>query len=208
MQIYDGYCASTCSLFSEFMRLQAGVKSIAYGGRPNKDPIQAVGGTKGANNYPYNFIKTLASVPLNDATPAQLANWTSLTAYTDLAQNRSTDNSLNVRDQILRPNLGDGMPAQFIYEEADCRVFWEPAMISDVKAVWKRAADVAWGGSKCVAGNGLKARELLSARQRKSQMLKVKSKRDYRIPFNKTWLRSVAWNNKPASPIHGQKVPL
>ena len=190
------------------MRLQAGVKSIVYGGRPTKDPIQAVGGTKGANNYPYNYIMTLASVPLNDATPAQLANWTSLTAYTDLAHNRSTDNSLNVRDQILRPNLADGMPAQFIYEEADCRVFWEPSMISDVKAIWRRAADVAWGGSKCVAGIGFGGRELLTARHRKSQELKVKSKRDVRIPVHERWLKSVAWNNKPRSPIHGQKVPL
>lgn len=190
------------------MRVQAGVKSIAYGGRPNNNPIQAVGGTKGANNYPYNFIMTLASVPLNDATPSQLANWTSLRAYTDLAQNRSSDNSLNVRDQILRSNLGDGMPAQFIYEEADCRAFWEPNMISDVKAIWRRAADIAWGGSKCVAGNGLGAGELLTARHRKSQELKVKSKRDTRIPFHKTWLKTVAWDTQPRSPIHGQKVPL
>ena len=190
------------------MRLQAGVKSIVYGGRPTKDPTQAVGGTKGANNYPYNYIMTLASVPLNDATPSQLANWTSLRAYGDLANNRSTDNSLNVRDQILRPNLGDGIPAQFIYEEADCRVFWEPGMINDMKAIWKRAADVAWGGSKCVAGKGLGARELLVTRHRRSQELKAKSKRDIRIPFHKTWLKSVAWNNQPLSPIHGQKVPL
>ena len=190
------------------MRLQAGVKSIAYGGRPTNKRIQAVGGTKGANNYPYNFIKTLASVPLNDATPAQFANWTALRAYTDLAQNRSTDNSLNVRDQILRPNLGDGIPAQFIYEEADCRLFWEPGMISDVKAIWKKAADAAWGGATCVAGNGLGARENLSARHRKSQELKIRSKRDIRIPFHKTWLKSIAWNNEPTSPIHGRKVPL
>jgi hypothetical protein len=42
--IYDGYCASTCTIFSELMRQQAGVRTIALGGRPNKDPMQAVGG--------------------------------------------------------------------------------------------------------------------------------------------------------------------
>lgn len=42
--VYDGYCASTCTIFSELMRQQAGVKTIALGGRPNKDIIQAVGG--------------------------------------------------------------------------------------------------------------------------------------------------------------------
>lgn len=45
--VTDGYCASTCTIFSEFMRQQAGVKYIALGGRPNKDIIQAVGGVKG-----------------------------------------------------------------------------------------------------------------------------------------------------------------
>lgn len=47
--VYDGYCASTCTIFSELMRQQAGVKTIALGGRPNKDIIQAVGGVKGTN---------------------------------------------------------------------------------------------------------------------------------------------------------------
>lgn len=44
--VYDGYCASTCTIFSELMRQQAGVKTIALGGRPNTDIIQAVGGVK------------------------------------------------------------------------------------------------------------------------------------------------------------------
>jgi hypothetical protein len=85
------------------------VKSIAFGGRPNISPIQAIGGVKGANNYPYNYIMELASVPLGNASPSQLANWTALTAYPDRPTNRSTDNSLNVRDNILRPNLEDGL---------------------------------------------------------------------------------------------------
>ncbi|KAH8599179.1 hypothetical protein B0O99DRAFT_591050 [Bisporella sp. PMI_857] len=204
IMIYDGYCASTCSLFSEFMRLQAGVKSIAFGGRPTKSPIQAIGGTKGANNYPYGYIKLLATVPLNDASPEQTANWTSLTAYTDLPINRSTDTSLNVRDQILRPNLIDGTPAQFIYEEADCRVFFEPRMISDVKSVWKRAVDVAWGGAKCIAG-GFPGNETLAIRRRKSEELKLKAQND-RKPYRK--FASEAFKNKPLSPAHGRKVPL
>jgi hypothetical protein len=144
-QVYHGYCASTCTLFSEFMRLKAGVKSIAFGGRPNTDQIQAIRGAKGANNYPYSYIKQLASVPLGNASPGQLANWTALTAYTELPSNRSTDNSLNVRDNILTPNLEDGIPAQYIYEPADCRLFYEPSMITDATAVWKKAA--MWPGA-------------------------------------------------------------
>jgi hypothetical protein len=190
------------------MRLQAGVKSIAFGGRPNTDPIQAIGGVKGANNYPYNYIETLASVPLGNASPGQIANWTALTAYTDLPTNRSTDNSLNVRDNILPPNLGDGIPAQFIYEAADCRLFYEPSMISDATAIWKKAADVAWGGKACVAG-GLPGNETLAVRRRKSEEMKIRARREGKRVLDKKWLKSAArFSQKAKSPIHGQKVPL
>jgi len=170
--------------------------------------MQAVGGTKGANNYPYNYIQTLAKVPLLNGTPSQLQNWTSLRAYNDLASNRSTDNSLNVRDQILRNNLNDGVPAQFIYEAADCRVYYEPAMIGDVTAIWKRAADVAWGGKKCVAGSLPGKSESPKERRRRSEEVMLRARHDKRVPLEAGWLRSLAWGSKNVSPEHGQKVPL
>ncbi|PVH89189.1 hypothetical protein DL98DRAFT_614302 [Cadophora sp. DSE1049] len=148
IMVYEGYCASTCTLFSDFMRVQAGVKSIAMGGRPNTSPIQGVGGTRGANNYQYEYIRLLSTVALETATAEEQANWTKTIKYTDLPQNRSTDCSVNVRDNILRSHIEDGTPAQFLYEPADCRLFYEPAMISDVTSIWKRAADAAWGGRK------------------------------------------------------------
>jgi hypothetical protein len=153
MQLYDGYCSSTCVLFSEFMRLQGGVKSIAMGGRPSATVIQGIGGTKGANNYGFDYVYQLAAVALTEGTPTEVANWTSVRAYSDLPMNRSLDASLNVRDQILSTNLKDGVPAQFINEPADCRLFYEPSMTVDVRAVWKKAADAAWGSAKCVAGS-------------------------------------------------------
>jgi hypothetical protein len=189
------------------MRVQGGVKSIAFGGRPTKDPIQAIGGTKGANNYPYDYIRTLASVPLDNATPEQKANWTALTAYTDLASNRSTDTSLNVRDNILRGNLEDGTPAQFIYEEADCRVYYEPSMISDANSIWKRAADVAWGGAKCVAGS-LPGNETTAVRQKRSEEMKIKAKSDRMAPVEKRFSQSTARKEKLSNPLHGKKVPM
>lgn len=53
--MYDGYCASTCHLLSEFLRTQAGVRSVTFGGRPDLDQdgkipiIQNYGGTKGVS---------------------------------------------------------------------------------------------------------------------------------------------------------------
>lgn len=65
VMVYDGYCASTCTIFSELMRQQAGVKAIAYGGRSNRDIIQAVGGVKGANNFPMGTIQAFAQLAFN-----------------------------------------------------------------------------------------------------------------------------------------------
>lgn len=42
--VTDGYCASTCTIFSELMRQRAGVKYISLGGRPREGITQAVGG--------------------------------------------------------------------------------------------------------------------------------------------------------------------
>jgi hypothetical protein len=47
IMVTDGFCASTCAIFSEFMKQQAGVQVIALGGRPFLGPMQAVGGVKG-----------------------------------------------------------------------------------------------------------------------------------------------------------------
>lgn len=68
--LYDGYCASTCTLFSEFLRVQAGIRSVTFGGRPELDEdgkvpiIQNYGGVKGVSPNPtysplYAFQKHL-----------------------------------------------------------------------------------------------------------------------------------------------------
>jgi len=97
IMLYDGYCASTCTIFSEFMRTQAGVKSIAYGGRPNPNNssstpiIQGVGGVKGTNNYGYDYIMELAGAALEfNVTNEQKALLVPLT--NELPYNRSTGN--------------------------------------------------------------------------------------------------------------------
>jgi hypothetical protein len=49
VMLYDGYCASTCTVFSELMKTLGGVQSIAVGGRPQLAAMQGVGGVKGSN---------------------------------------------------------------------------------------------------------------------------------------------------------------
>ena len=51
--------------------------------------------------------------------------------------------------------MGDtsGTPVQFIYEPADCRIWYERQMLYDVTAMWEKVYDVTWGGGACVVGS-------------------------------------------------------
>lgn len=166
---------------------------------------KAIGGTKGPNNYPYDYILELAELALEGSIPED--NLACLTAYTSLPIDRSTDTSLNVRDNILPDHLKDGLPSQFIYEEADCRLFYEPAMITDVRAIWKKAADVAWGKGKCVAGSLPYKNETLTQRKRKSEKSKIRARGEQTVPLERRGLQSL-WSWKPHNPEIGSKVPV
>jgi len=187
------------------MRAQGGVKSIVMGGRPNTNPIQAIGGTKGANNFPFSYIRQLAILANSTATPTQLEAWQGTLDYSEYAINRSLDSSINVRDAINRVNLEDGIPAQFVYQEADCRLFYEPGMITDVRNIWKKVADVAWGGGKCVAGGLAKRGETTAERKRKSEEMKMRARSENRTPVRRA-LNSIFVGK--TGPGFGKKVPL
>ncbi|QSZ33822.1 hypothetical protein DSL72_005394 [Monilinia vaccinii-corymbosi] len=154
IMVHDGFCASTCTLFAEFMRIQAGVKSVAFGGRPSSGAIQAIGGTKGAGTWTYDNLHYWAQLAAESpsATPEDIAI---LNRLTPLPSQRSTFASINIRDNILPDNLNGGLSAQYVVEEADCKLYWTADMITNVEKVWEAAATAAWHGGACVAGAGL-----------------------------------------------------
>ncbi|CAK7232613.1 hypothetical protein SEUCBS140593_008320 [Sporothrix eucalyptigena] len=149
--LYDGFCASTCTLASEMLRIQGGVKSIAMGGRPTEGLIQGVGGIKGAQTLAFSDVYSYASSGVQSAENDEQRQ--ALARYNELPILRSSAAALNTRDQILRGNVEDGLPAQYVVEEADCRLYWTAAMATDVTAVWKAAAQAAFSGGKCAAGS-------------------------------------------------------
>ncbi|KAF1961555.1 peptidase S41 family protein [Byssothecium circinans] len=155
----DGYCASTCTIFSEFLTKQAGVKTIALGGRSNRNQIQAIGGVKGVNNYGWSYLTSQAALAIRVAPPALQAklNATKLaTTYrtSSLFSRTATPPGVNVRDGLAL-NDTSGVALQFKYEEADCRLYYTPEMTIDASATWKAAADAQWGSSgKCVGKSG------------------------------------------------------
>ena len=153
--VYDGYCASTCTIFSELMRQQGGVKTIALGGRPNKDIIQAVGGVKGTNDFPYSYILYSVELPfkIHHYHTPDYYNTTALGAYNDLPLLLGVNYVVNSRDGIRR-NDPSQTPLQFVYEAADCRIYYTPEMAVSQEAAWKTVADTAFRGiDNCVAGS-------------------------------------------------------
>jgi hypothetical protein len=185
--ITDGYCASTCTIFSELMRQRAGVKYISLGGRPREGITQAVGGVKGTNNLPWTYIQALAQYAVLNTTSsaeeaAQLNNtelgeyWSNV-PFDRLAIGSSIN--INFRDGI-RDGDKTNIPLQFVYEPADCRILYTKQMTVDVTAIWKAAADSTWGGkSHCAAGHlgnnsthGLARRELSSREEALSRRVK------------------------------------
>ncbi|KAI1264341.1 hypothetical protein F5Y18DRAFT_79727 [Xylariaceae sp. FL1019] len=151
--LYDGYCASTCTIFSQFMKHDAGVKSIAMGGRPQEGLIQGVGGVKGAQVYPFRQITNIAQLA-RQYTQNQLI----LEELEQLDDAYVSSRSpyqvpvVNVRDAVLPTEIEDGVPTQFITELADCRLYWTEPMIQDTEEIWKAAAKAAFKGGKCAAG--------------------------------------------------------
>lgn len=65
---------------------------------------------------------------------------------------RSSAASANVRGQILRGNLEDGLPAQFVVVHADCGLYWTAPMITDITEVWNAAAGAALNNTECANG--------------------------------------------------------
>lgn len=60
--------------------------------------------------------------------------------------------SLNLRDNIPQGDT-EQIPLQFIYEPADCRIFYTAETVASPSALWEYVANVAWGGNKCAWGN-------------------------------------------------------
>ncbi|KAL1591335.1 hypothetical protein SLS60_012079 [Paraconiothyrium brasiliense] len=159
--VTDGYCASTCTIFSELMRQREGIKYISLGGRAKAGITQAIGGVKGTNNYPWTYIQYLAELTITNFTSsaeeAAKLNATELGDYWDNyvfeRQAPGTSVNVNFRDGIRDTDESE-TPLQFVYEPADCRILFTKEMTVDVTAIWKAVADSAFGGeSKCVAGS-------------------------------------------------------
>lgn len=154
--VTDGYCASTCTIFSELMRLRGGVKFVSLGGRAQPGPTQAIGGVKGTNNFGWDYIQYVAQLTfeLSSKEEGEYYNTTALGDYWSnvVFDRTAVSTSVNFRDGY-RDGSDYQTPLQFVYEASDCRILYTKEMTYDVTAIWKAVADSAWGDTDwCVAG--------------------------------------------------------
>ncbi|MCJ1381734.1 hypothetical protein MMC17_004845 [Xylographa soralifera] len=151
----DGFCGSTCAVFSEMMKTDGGVKFVVAGGEPSYGPMQAVSGTRGSsvlgfgviNSYQDEIRKYSSEASSIGLTPSDIA---ALFPSPDTINYNLRYSGVNARNMVRQ---GSEVPLQFIYEAADCRLFYTPAMLQDYTVLWQTAASAASNSSLCVQGS-------------------------------------------------------
>ncbi|KAF2801134.1 hypothetical protein K505DRAFT_412423 [Melanomma pulvis-pyrius CBS 109.77] len=154
----DALCGSACAGLHEELKNIAGVKSVTVGGRPENKPIQAVTGSKGSEVHRVGTLPEFGSAILSitsrigakvPTSPKlqQLANITQLIVRAGDSHTR-----IQTQDQ-LRKGDTTGTPLEFIYEAADCRIFYTGSTWWDPNLAWKAAWDAFVDDTKCVEGS-------------------------------------------------------
>lgn len=164
--LQDGFCSSTCTIFSELMKEQGKVESIAVGGLPANAPMQAIGGTKGSMTLRFDNIQSLALMSFDLAAVqsekmVEMLNTTIINtlAYPQQLLNRvgyssngGTRAQINAADNLRNGDASE-TPLEFVYEAADCRIFYTAEMVANVEETWKAVATAKWGKGGCVPGS-------------------------------------------------------
>ncbi|KAF2688720.1 hypothetical protein K458DRAFT_475396 [Lentithecium fluviatile CBS 122367] len=161
--LQDGGCGSTCAVFAEFMKMQGGVQQVVVGGKPETGPMQGVAGSKGSQVYSFTQVYNQAALAwdqlpdyqeqLNETEVGALVYANRPLMRSAYQSNGQTSSGINLRDNI-RMNDTTVTPLEFVYEAADCRIFYTADMYRDVTNVWMKTADARWGDSNSVCIEG------------------------------------------------------
>ena len=123
--VTDGFCLSSCTTFTGLATRYGGARTITYGGRPIKEPMQAMGGVKGGGSLGWSALNSRAQLVWNatkgnipDAYKSTFINHTEPPLLPSIS---GSDYSLNFRN--AHNNFSDPTPLQFVYEAANCKQF-------------------------------------------------------------------------------------
>lgn len=169
--VTDGYCASACSILAENLKWQ-GVKNIVFGGRPQSGPMQAVGGVKGYQvatglnmamfiDIFYRVQETSVKEGNPIFTKEELERFEEIAPVVNPLPLILSDFQVNILNQYAPGD--DDMPLQFVYEPADCRLFYTLNNIDNPPTIWSTAAHKRWNNGPCVdRSTGAKPSESIS----------------------------------------------
>ncbi|KAI1736468.1 hypothetical protein F4680DRAFT_461156 [Xylaria scruposa] len=157
--VTDGFCSSTCTTFVNLMTNVGGVRALTFGGRPRTEPMQVMGGVRGAQAYEFSDIDNDMSVAsflvsndpslltkdqitlADDVLPIGLKNLP-LTIY---------GGGFNLRNAYQEG--ADHLPLQFDYQASDCRLFYTAENVANPASTWADARDAIWGDAGCVSNS-------------------------------------------------------
>ncbi|OOF93938.1 hypothetical protein ASPCADRAFT_209190 [Aspergillus carbonarius ITEM 5010] len=157
--ITDGFCSSTCTTFVELMKTSGGVKTLVFGGRPQYGPMAIMGGVRGGESLTSTIIDEYIDLTLEYATEQaqrnnfvlsdqQLARLNSTPTATELPY---TWNGLELNFRNAYAPDDSLVPLQFVFDAADCRLFYTYENVVKPATTWVAAARAYWGGGKCVS---------------------------------------------------------
>lgn len=143
------------------MKHQGNVKSLALGGRPQNGPMQSMGGVKAGqavtSDMIEQFIKLIQFI-VNEATKNGKPTLTkeefeklNATAPQGDFAFASPSLGMNFRNAYYKDD--SVTPQQFIYEPADCRLFYTAENALEPKTSWTSAVRAVWKGGQCVDGS-------------------------------------------------------
>lgn len=121
------------------MHHEAGVRTVVIGGRPSYGPMQSASGSRGAASYTTTDLDN--DIAYVQELEADTPNANFLPNRTQALSIYVTHASINLRDQVRK---GQEVPLQFVYDAADCRIFWTPQTWYNYTYLWKYAADAIW----------------------------------------------------------------
>lgn len=162
VMLTDGMCGSACASFHESLKNIAGVQAIVVGGAPRLGPMETVGGSKGGEVITYADVANMTQDMHSLAKPLGLKGLEHPSivnlAYPETVLTRAGDGNsrLQVQDQ-LRKDDETHTPLQFVYEAADCRLFYTRETLLHPEALWKAAWTANSDRTKCVEGSTMQA---------------------------------------------------
>ena len=181
------------------MHHQAGVRTVVAGGRPELGSMQVPSGSRGADAY--------ASFDLDDDIDyAKSMN----SSVTTALPNRDVELDIsyagfNIKDFVRE---GENVPLQFLYEAADCRIFYTARTIYNYLNLWNYVVDAIWRNpSLCVEGstNKISARHINNLNSRRSSRVHARKFNQPRIPSKTRKTRASqprGLSNPQAKPDH------